>query len=209
MIRETDEREFSLTAHFAERALAFDDLQHEMAGRDVGRIARFLPADARDEKSQSKRRTEREETLTNLQIMMMNNPAYAALYRETEKTLRDAQTRLDEMLDTVLRAKEEARERLNSTLSDTVRAEEEARLETLTELETDIRTGQAGIGDMQLRIADQDDPVTTDDLESFTTHVQEIEADIEERMKPFREQSLSSEQAVTESNIANVEVPKL
>ncbi|WP_299829035.1 hypothetical protein [uncultured Roseobacter sp.] len=101
MIREIDLETFSLKAHFAKHAQDFDDLQNEMAGRDVGRIERFLNADIREDKISGKRGTRKEAGLTNLQILMMNNPAYAALFEETVQVLSDAQRELDDLLQRV------------------------------------------------------------------------------------------------------------
>lgn len=75
----------------------FDDLQREVAGLEVGRIARFLPDDVRNPEQSEKAKAERQaEMLTRLQ-MMMRDPAYAALHRDTTRRLREAQNSLDEM----------------------------------------------------------------------------------------------------------------
>ena len=69
----------------------FDDLQREVAGLEVGRIARFLPDDVRNPKRSEKAKAERQaEMLTRLQ-MMMRDPEYAALYNDTMDKLGEAE----------------------------------------------------------------------------------------------------------------------
>lgn len=180
-----------------------------MAGRDVGRISRFLSENGGSTRASEKKRVERAEALTRLQLLLLSDPAYAALYRETEKTLRDAQTRLDEMLDAVARATEEAQERLNGKLSDTARAEEEARLEALTELESDIRTGQADIGDMQLRMQDEDEPVTSDELEGYMDRADKLVSDIKERVNKIAPSEEASFEPDSRQPVAGLTIPEL
>lgn len=68
----------------------FDDLQREVAGLEVGRIARFLPDDVRNPEQSEKRKAERQvEMLTRLQ--MMRDPEYAALYNDTMDKLGEAE----------------------------------------------------------------------------------------------------------------------
>lgn len=75
----------------------FDDQQREVAGLDVGRIGRFLPDDLRNPDAAEKRKAEQtQQILTRLQ-MMMRDPEYAALHKETTNKLREAQNSLDEM----------------------------------------------------------------------------------------------------------------
>lgn len=98
-----DEQIETLKQRFARQARDHDDLQHEIAGRDVGRLGRFLPEGAQSAGSNSKARQERAEALTRLQMALLNDPAYAAAYRETERALNDAQGRLDTLLERVRR----------------------------------------------------------------------------------------------------------
>ncbi|WP_171168099.1 hypothetical protein [Ruegeria sp. HKCCA0370] len=98
---ENNEEILNLTQRFAKQARDFDDLQNEMAGRDVGRIGRFLPANARTADASGRSKQDRTEALTRLQAMMANNPAYAALFEETANVLMDAQSRLEIVLERV------------------------------------------------------------------------------------------------------------
>lgn len=84
----------SLRAELRQRD--FDDLQNEVAGRETGRAARFLPEGARGHDAAEKRRAEQAETLTRLQLMM-RDPAYAVLHQDMTRRLREAQNSLDEM----------------------------------------------------------------------------------------------------------------
>lgn len=69
----------------------FDDLQREVAGLEVGRLARFLPDNVRNPEQSEKRKAEQQaEMLTRLQ-MMMRDPVYAALYSDTMNKLGEAE----------------------------------------------------------------------------------------------------------------------
>lgn len=89
-----------LTERFARATRDFDDLQNEIAGREVGRIERFLPGGAHSAASSGKAKQERAEALSRLQLLL-SDPAYAALYRETTTALADAQNKLEQMLERV------------------------------------------------------------------------------------------------------------
>ncbi len=192
-----------------ERTQLRDDFNNEMAGRDVGRIDRFLGDAAPNYSDAAKRRAERDVQLTTLQILMNDDPAYVELFRETEKRLREVQSRLDTALETVLRVRAETEQRLKDAQTQAERQALQERLDELDKLETDIRNGQDEVGGMELQMDDEENPPSKDELESFHQRMDEIEAGIEQRMEPFSEQSLSSEQEVTQSSIVNVEVPKL
>lgn len=68
-----------------------DDYNHEHAGRDVGRIRRFLPGDLSPEALELKRSRDRA-TLTVLEILLLNDPVYAEAYAQTWAVLHDAET---------------------------------------------------------------------------------------------------------------------
>lgn len=124
-----DENEFErLTERFARQAQDQDDLQNEIAGRDVGRIGRFLPEDARSAGLSGKSKQERAEALTRLQMALLSNPAYAALFRETEQALNDAQTRLDTVLERVRRAIKESEDALDDKRNHAARLEDGTRV---------------------------------------------------------------------------------
>lgn len=93
--------ETRLAERFAREARDFSDLQNEIAGRDVGRIGRFLSDGVKNADPSGKARQEHAETLTRLQLVLLNDPAYAALYDETAQALNDAQSRLDRLLERV------------------------------------------------------------------------------------------------------------
>lgn len=208
MISETDLETFSLKTQFAKHAQDSDDLQNEMAGRDVGRIARFLTAETREDKINGKRGSRKDAALTNLQILMMNDPAYAQLHRETQKTLHQSQSRLDTALETVLRAKDEAEERLQNTQSDAARAEEEVRLQALKELEAEILGSQAEIGDMQERMADEDNPVQSDEMKQFQERAKQLSDDVDAKIAPFVEQA-PSQASASAPTPQTLEIPEL
>lgn len=88
--------------HAARQQQDFDDLQREVAGLDVGRIARFLPEDMRNPEDSEKTKAERHvEMLTRLH-MMMRDPAYAALYNDTMNRLGEAERATEIALEKAL-----------------------------------------------------------------------------------------------------------
>ena len=91
-----------LAATFAKRARDFDDLQNEAAGREVGRMPRFLAAEDVSPRASERKRAERAEALTRLQLLLLNDPAYAALHKETTEKLNEVQNRLAEAMERVL-----------------------------------------------------------------------------------------------------------
>lgn len=97
---ENDDELERLNDRFARHARDFDDLQNEMSGREVGKAARFLQSGPNGAASSGKSKQERAEALTRLQLLL-NDPAYAALYRETATALVDAQSKLESMLERV------------------------------------------------------------------------------------------------------------
>jgi multidrug efflux pump subunit AcrA (membrane-fusion protein) len=213
--------ETKLTERFARHARDFDDLQNEMAGRDVGRISRFLGADAKEAKGYEKREARKDAALSALQAMMLENPAYAALFEETQTALSDAQTRLDALLEKVQAQIEQTRNSIDDNLDRAaslpdgtkvfkdvkgdVRTQDGAvvaaelaatiiwygdepsyegfqadneRLERLNAIESDIRSGQAEIGDMQAAMEDESHAETSDELEGFKERMDEIEESV-------------------------------
>lgn len=160
-----------------------DDFNNEMAGRDVGRISRFLSADTREARTNGNKREERRAAMTTLQMLLSNDPEYARLYRDTERRLHEAQDRLDAALETVLRTKEQTEERLRNARNEAERQAQQERLDTLNDLENDIRSGQAEIGDMQLRMGDQENHVQSEEMEGFHDRLDEIENAIAPRVE--------------------------
>ncbi|MEL6734613.1 MAG: hypothetical protein AAFO98_01860, partial [Pseudomonadota bacterium] len=84
------EESIRLAERFKRHAQTMDDFHNEMAGRDVGRISRFIGASASSSVEGQKRRNERSADNASLQIMMAN-AAYQALVHQTIETLQDAQ----------------------------------------------------------------------------------------------------------------------
>jgi len=97
---ELSETALDLQAAFSEavRRQDFDDLQNEMAGRETGRMERFLSPDERERIKDGKSKGERHaEAMTRLQWMLAND----ALYREAHKR---AMTSIDDAGQAIARA---------------------------------------------------------------------------------------------------------
>lgn len=103
-----------------------DDLNNEMAGREVGRAKRFLPGDA-NPASVRRRREQQREFQSGLMALLQSDPEYAALYNDTMDKLRRAEqateAALVEAKDALSQAKDYYEEGLGnaSTLPDGTR----------------------------------------------------------------------------------------
>jgi len=98
--------EFELRARLEadeRRRIDFDDHQNELAGRESGRITRFLTAETHEARDgRSKRSEQSGERLSRLQQLLATNPAYAALYDDTFDKLRAAEAATEVALDKAL-----------------------------------------------------------------------------------------------------------
>ena len=116
-----------LSKTFARHAQDFDDLQNEMAGREVGRIERFLPGTAQGTRATERKRAERAEALTRLQLLMANRD-YAEQYQMTFEHLNNAQDRLTALLERVRQEIELTELSLDEKRSRAARLEDGTRL---------------------------------------------------------------------------------
>lgn len=73
------------------KKMEFEDLQRELMGVEGPREARFLDADIRDSRDINKRGEKDARRMSRLQLLLLQDPAYAALYNETFDKLRDAE----------------------------------------------------------------------------------------------------------------------
>lgn len=81
-----------------------DDLNNEIAGRETGRIKRFLSQEARDYIEDGKK-GKKQEKLSLLDILLMTDPVYAQLYsdvmekiEEIDKAIKKALTRIEQRI---------------------------------------------------------------------------------------------------------------
>ncbi len=86
------------------------DLNHEIAGRETGRIKRFLSGDSVDYYGESEKKKSEREFRTLLEILLAEDPNYAALY-----------TRVSEKLDKARQAADQALIDINLHLEDSER----------------------------------------------------------------------------------------
>ena len=114
------------------------DFHNEHAGREVGRIRRFLPEDARPD--HSGKRAERESSrVSTLLSLLQSDPVYAALYGETLDKLREAESAtalaLSQATSTLDQARTELADALDraSTLADGTRVFRDQNADVWTE----------------------------------------------------------------------------
>lgn len=75
-----------------------DDLQNEIAGRSTGRQRRFLPGDRSGSDVNGKRKAS-DGTLSALDLLLLTDPVYAALYRQVTDALTVAETETADAID--------------------------------------------------------------------------------------------------------------
>lgn len=77
----------------------FDDLQHEIAGRNVGRMRRFGVAETRD--AIDRRRADDKRAVQTQLMLLLTDPVYKARYDRAWDSLRLAEQATDTVLDTL------------------------------------------------------------------------------------------------------------
>ena len=89
----------------------FDDLQNEIAGREVGRMRRFRTADDdRDPRSKDRRESQRLTRLSALEALLATDPVYRGLYEQTLDQLRRAEAATEAALAKARAARDRAQE---------------------------------------------------------------------------------------------------
>ena len=91
----------------------FRDLQHELAGLDVGRLQRFLPETTNTVRISQ----EKKGKLSAWDIYLLTQLRYTALFQEVEDTLQQEETSVRKALTIIDQRLEQARERLDHLLA--------------------------------------------------------------------------------------------
>ncbi|MEW5421940.1 hypothetical protein [Amorphus sp. 3PC139-8] len=106
----------------AQRQLDFDDSQRELAGVEVGRIGRFLSPEAREALREGRGDGSRGgSSMSALDWMMLNDPAYARAYEGAMNALADAERAVDRALEQALERAETAQSILDDTLENAMK----------------------------------------------------------------------------------------
>jgi hypothetical protein len=111
-----------------QRQVDFDDLQNEMAGLETGRVRRFLSEDARDARDPKRRAEAQAKETTRLHMLLMSDPAYAALYKGTFEKLREAEEATEKALLQAALTREDAERNLDDVLARAQRLEDGTRV---------------------------------------------------------------------------------
>ena len=93
-----------------------DDLNHELAGVDVGRIKRFLSPESRDIVDGERKS---EKALSALELLLLSAD-YAQAFEATEQAIREAQQKAGKFLDKVDQAIEKLQQEIDETLEQAV-----------------------------------------------------------------------------------------
>lgn len=125
---ENEDEELELKRAFERRARDFDDLNHEMAGQDVGRMSRFLPEGDGTGRGNSKKRSQQaDDALTRLQLLM-RDPVYAALYQGTMDIIVTAEAATERALEKALVRLREAEDALTDLQTRAAQLEDGTRI---------------------------------------------------------------------------------
>jgi hypothetical protein len=198
----SNDDKIELSAAELKRAQDFDDSQNELAGRDAGRISRFFNDSRRDSIAERQRKNaDTVQFLTNLQILMQD-PEYAALYKDvtdllsraevaTDKALMRAEAALEDILDKAARLPDGGKVFMdkdgqvrseNGAIVDVAIAEGIVWPEDAPSYEDytrtrqridEVREYQVGVlGHARERLSDEENPAQKDELESIQNDIQ-------------------------------------
>ena len=95
---EFPDKNIDRTVSEVRRARDFDDLQNELASRETGRISRFLGENSQNAKASQRRKSQQRIELTSLQLLLQNDPVYAAQYEDVMDLLSRAETATEKAL---------------------------------------------------------------------------------------------------------------
>lgn len=146
-------------AREARRRRDVDDLNNENAGREVGRMKRFLTGEADPDKKQKQREREHE-FRSALMALLQDDPEYAVLYEETMDKLREAEAATEAALI-------QARANLGNAKSPKERADAQASYDALLKYQVDV------LGHARDRLADEDNPPSKDELRDIQREIKE------------------------------------
>lgn len=131
-----------------QRAQDFDDLQNEMSGVDVGRIGRFLSPEARAILKE-RRNGKSSNRLSALDMMLLNDPAYAEIYNNAMDRLAEYEAATERALNKGIAKLEDAEKSLDAildraaTLQDGTRVFRDANGDVWTEANQKVDDGIA------------------------------------------------------------------
>ena len=154
------------------------DFNNEIAGRDTGKISRFV-SDAERERRNGK--TASDKAFQSVLEQMLANPAYAAAYSETMNVLNDAESTVyDALVESADKAKDTG-DALEDAIERGASAEEIARLQKehddAKERHRRMQEYEAELAAIRARMEDNDNPPTEEELDEIRQRTQEIERD--------------------------------
>lgn len=92
----------------------FDDIQNELAGRDVGRIARVYASS--DYTDTHDRKGKRRSSMSTLDMLLLNDPEYARLFEEMATLLNEVDASVEQALEQLQEQLEGLQDGLNDML---------------------------------------------------------------------------------------------
>ncbi len=160
----------------------FNDLQNEIASRDVGRNSRFLSSSAECLRGNGK--DGRKSTALMALDLLMQDAAYKEAYQQTYSALTDTEALVHDALLEAQEKLDEARKALKDAKDTRVSAEELKKLkQTVTDAKSqhDILLGfDTELQNIRDHMQDEDNPPSQTELDEYQKRVGEIGADIQE-----------------------------
>lgn len=175
----------------------FNDLQNEIAGRDVGRNSRFLSAAA--ERLRGNGKGGRKGAGLSALDLLMQDAAYKQAYQQTYSALSNTETLVHDALLEFQGKLDEARMALKDAKGVGVSAEELKKLKqvvTDTKNQHDILLGfDTELQNIRDHIQDEDNPPSQAELDMYQERIGEIGIDIQEHHMVHKEMKAEADMA--------------
>ena len=186
-----------------------DDIQYEMAGREINRIKRLGEVPGTSAAEKKRRERENRQKMDRLAVLM-SDPAYRALYEDVSNTLSEQQTKTQEQLQLLEERLEAIDRRLDDTGSNAPSAQERERLERerleLQRRQQDWLDYQITILDpAKDRLNDRDNPPDMEELDQIRRNlIDGAPKALVSPSQPDRAPNLSDIQAPTNAAIPDL-----
>lgn len=185
-----------INARAAERRrVDFDDLQNELAGRDNGKISRFISEKERERRSG---KVTPDKAFRTMLDAMLADPAYAAAYQDTMNAINDADSAVyDAMVESADKL-HDASDALEDAIENGASPEEIARLqkeyEDAKERHRRMQEYEAELAAIRARMENENDPPSPEELEALKKRAIDIQEEAQRGLEPGGEFEVSKPQ---------------
>jgi len=154
------------------------DFNNEIAGRDTGKISRFVSDAERDQRNG---KSASEKSLRSALEAMLANPVYAAAYQDTMNAVNDADAAVYDALVESADKLQDTNDALKEAQEHGASAEEITRLQKehddAKERHRRMQEHEAELAAIRARMEDENNPPSEQELDEYKTRAQEIERD--------------------------------